>query len=409
MANLSSVRAGNSGSLSTIESARSNLTEVTNEQNQLVKSAESALLSTDLQAYPNDASRNVAQPTVTGSYTSSQEGSYVLNFYRSGANSGYSARFTGLENGTVSFPDNGLPVRLGSRGLFVAVPEDTTGYSTTDFTISIPNTRSSSYQSLLSKLETAKSTRERLITSAQAELDRLLAQETGNNSATTAEERRALAGVDSARAGVAAANASLSQANAGVKIAQSQLEDKVLRSPFAGTIARSDLQVGESVTSNQVVATIVSEGDFEIELQVPEIDVARLEEGMTATITLDAYGAAKKWQGEIIAIESIETVVEGVPVYITTVKILDPTSEIKIGMNARASIELDRFENVIAVPQSYILEDDGRNYVLVRSESSNDVIEKTVELGLRGADSLVQIVSGLEVGEIIVREETSNE
>lgn len=403
-ANLDSVRASNSGSITTIKAARDNLEKVTNEQDQLVTNARRALLTSDLEGYPIDASRNLPELPVTGNYLLDTEGSIILDFYRSGAGSGYSARFSGLDSGVITFSAYGLPVALGDTGLYVSLPETNLNYTFTDFEITIPNTRSSTYQTLVNNLDQARESRDRAIAAAENELNRLQSQESNGASLTSAAERQALAGITSAQAGVAAARASLTQANAAAQVIQAQLSDRILRAPFSGMIAREDLQVGETITTGQKAMTLVSDGDFEIELQVPEIDVARLETGMSAEITLDAYNDSVTWQGEVTSIEQIDTLVEGVPVYITTVTVTNPDDRIKIGMNARASIELDRVNSVVAIPRSYLNDDEGRNYVLQTFSDNSTPVETTVSIGLIGADSLVQIVSGLQAGDFIVKE-----
>ena len=90
--------------------------------------------------------------------------------------------------------------------------------------------------------------------------------------------------------------------------------------------------------------------------------------------------------------------------YITTVTVTNPDDRIKIGMNARASIELDRVNSVVAIPRSYLNDDEGRNYVLQTFSDNSTPVETTVSIGLIGADSLVQIVSGLQAGDFIVKE-----
>ncbi len=399
-ASLDIIRAGNAGTFSTIASAAANLEKVTAEQNQAVTNAKRALLTNDIQAYAVDPSRSTLQPVVSGSYNGETEGEYILDFYRSGTQSSYSARYSGLESGVISFVDFDVPVPLGTKGLYVALPTGGNSYTNTDYRVSIPNARSSTYQTLLNSYNASKETADRLISAARNELARLQSGESAGNSATSAEVARAQANLQSARA-------TLTQARAGVAVVQAQVDDKVLRAPFSGTVARTNLQVGESVSLGEVVATVISNGDFEIELQVPEIDVARLEPNMPAVITLDAYNDSAVWNGMITAIEQVDTIVEGVPVYVTTVTITDPDDRIKIGMNARASIELNRVENVVTIPKSYLNEVDNRTYVL--TGTADNLTETPVRIGLVGADSLVQIVSGLEVGQTVLREQIESQ
>src|SRR5690606_13232873 len=60
------------------------------EQNQLVESAYRSLISGDLGAYADDeTSREAEAPVVTGTYTGSEQGEYIIDVYSSSSSSGY--------------------------------------------------------------------------------------------------------------------------------------------------------------------------------------------------------------------------------------------------------------------------------------------------------------------------------
>lgn len=405
-ASLDRVIAENRGTDSNLGSVARNLNEVRDEQETLVANAKRALNNVSLQAHSIDSNQTVAEPIISGTYNSDEVGEYRLEFYRSSARTGYSVRFSGLENGVVSFSDVNLPVALGTRGLYISIPQ-IDSYSFNTFVVPIPNERSSSYQVALNNYRQAQATSDRLVQAAEAELNRLQALENSNGDMPTVSgsvEAQARATLNQARAAYQSAIAAVSAARAGVASIDAQLDSFVIRAPFSGTIARMNANLGETASPNQTAMTLVSAGDFEVELQVPEIDVARLMVDMPVSIVLDAYNDALTWQGVIKSIQNIETTVEGVPVYITTVTILDPDARIKIGMNARATIELDRTENVIAVPNSFINNEEGRQYVLIIDQSGN-ITERTITIGNKGSNSLVEIISGLNTQDTLVREE----
>ncbi len=81
-------------------SAQEALDEVIKTENKKVANALSALLSNDLQAYAQNPNESATPPTVSGTYTCTQEGSYNLSVYTSGTLSGYSYQLTGLEENT---------------------------------------------------------------------------------------------------------------------------------------------------------------------------------------------------------------------------------------------------------------------------------------------------------------------
>ncbi len=256
----------------------------------------------------------------------------------------------------------------------------------------IPNPRGATYQTARNNYQLAVASRERAIETAEAEIEAFNARE-DTDSLTDAQ-------VDQARARVQSAQASIAQANANLRSVNLQIDDRVLRAPFSGTVATIAVSVGETVTTSTDVVTLVSDGDFEVELSVPEIDIAKIEEGMATEITLDAYDNAT-WQGEITSIDIINSIVEGVPVYNTVVTIVNPDRRIRVGMNARATIEVDRKDNAIAIPSRFIERDGGRQFVTMKN--AEDYREVTVETGLRGSDALVEITEGLSEGDVIVR------
>jgi len=103
----------------------------------------------------------------------------------------------------------------------------------------------------------------------------------------------------------------------------------------------------------------------------------------------------------------VETFVDGVPVYDTTVIVTNPDERIRAGMSAQAEITTREAADVIAVPDRFIFREDGRTYVRVRV-GEKTVEERDVELGLRGSDSFIEITSGnLASGDILVRNESN--
>lgn len=93
-----------------------------------------------------------------------------------------------------------------------------------------------------------------------------------------------------------AAQARLEAAEAALRLAQVNLENTVIRAPFAGTVLRKEAEVGEVVApsvggglTRGAVVTMADLRTLEVEVDVNEAYIARIRGGQPARITLDAY------------------------------------------------------------------------------------------------------------------------
>lgn len=107
-----------------------------------------------------------------------------------------------------------------------------------------------------------------------------------------AAEARAAQADARARAAVARVESAL----AGVRFAQASLENTVVRAPFTGTVLRKEAEVGEVVApsvggglTRGAVVTMADLATLEVEVDVNEAYIARIEHDQGARITLDAY------------------------------------------------------------------------------------------------------------------------
>ena len=404
-ANLALVRAQNRGTDSSITAAEISLTNTIEEQATLVRNAYQELLNNDLTAYPVDNYRNIPSPIISGSYSGEETGEYALDFYSSGGGTGYSIRVSGLGKHTVSFDDYGIPSPLGKSGLYITLPESGTGksYGSTDWIIPVPNTRSTTYQTKLGAYNKALQNQSSAVSNAQSNLDKLLAQQEDGSSIaiTVAQEQQAVAALKEAESNRDQFIGALTQAQAGVTKVQSQIEDNIIRAPFDGTIARYSLSVGQTVAPGYSGITIVTDGDYELVMSIPEIDVAKVKVGDATEIILDAYGTDVVWSGVLSEIELVETEIDGVPSYSSIVTISNPDERIKIGMNARARIVVNEKLGVIAVPASYISTKNDTSTVFVKV-NDRQIEERVVLTGLTGTDYFVEITDGLVGGEVLI-------
>jgi RND family efflux transporter MFP subunit len=102
---------------------------------------------------------------------------------------------------------------------------------------------------------------------------------------------------DSLRAQVTAAEEQVKTAEAGIALAQQDVDNCTVRAPFAGVVVSKDAQRGEMVSplsagggfTRTGIATIVDMDSIEIEVDVNESYIARVEPGQRVEAVLDAY------------------------------------------------------------------------------------------------------------------------
>ena len=107
----------------------------------------------------------------------------------------------------------------------------------------------------------------------------------------------AKASYDAARTGLDVAARAVEVANARVELAQRNLDDTVVRAPFAGIVTVKAAQEGEMVSPMSAgggftrtgIGTIVDMSSLEVEVDVSENFIQRVSADQPATITLNAY------------------------------------------------------------------------------------------------------------------------
>jgi len=90
---------------------------------------------------------------------------------------------------------------------------------------------------------------------------------------------------------------------------QQKLNDAILKAPFPGVVAKIDIKIGEVVTAGgESVISLISANKFEIEVDVPEADIGKVDIGDPARIVLDAF-PEESWPGQVAEIEPAETII----------------------------------------------------------------------------------------------------
>jgi HlyD family secretion protein len=209
---------------------------------------------------------------------------------------------------------------------------------------------------------------------------------------------------------IAIAQARVKSAEAQVQYIQAQIAKTVISAPIDGVITHQEGKPGEVISLNgmkEILISMVGEV-YEIELNVPEIDISKIKIGDLVLLQFDAFDN-HTFESQVSFIEPGETVVQGVVYYQVKIE-LDPKEiplEIRSGMSVDVDIITEQKENVIVVPQRFVSGTNGDKSVPVLKEDgkSFSIESVPVKVGFRGENGLIEITEGLEEGMKVVKPE----
>jgi len=254
-----------------------------------------------------------------------------------------------------------------------------TPYNNTDWIVPVPNTRSSTYLARKTAYENALNTSARVLSAAKNSVEGITTNQGDSDLSRNQAQRN--------------------QARAQVSAVAIQLADGKIIAPFDGIIAYNNLELGEIANAYSTSVIMFADTQKELNINVPEIYINKIELADSVNIVLDAYSNIQ-FNGKINFIDLINTEVDGVPVYKTEITLDDNDPRIRIGMNAKASIISEIKENVVAIPKHYISVDGKSKTVQIMVGEKTET--RNVVTGLEGNNGLTEIVEGLSVGDVII-------
>jgi HlyD family secretion protein len=278
------------------------------------------------------------------------------------------------------------------RNALNAVPISNAMTSTEKTTLAAEKTSIENYLNSVSikkeALAVQKITNDLSVAAAQSEL--ALAQDNLNlkKAGYTAEQ-------------IQAQEARVKSSEANVLTYQAQLSKTIIRAPFDGIVTKQDAKVGEIITANVAIISMISDKNFEIEVNVPESDMTKIKIGNSARITLDAYGKDVEFNAQVVSIDPAEIIFEGIATYKTKLNFISEDERIKSGMTANIDILTAEKKDVIIVPQRAISQIDGDKIIKVIG-LDEEIIERKVEIGLKGSDGNIEIISEINVGDEVI-------
>ena len=222
-----------------------------------------------------------------------------------------------------------------------------------------------------------------------------------------ASEEATETAVSNAESQSAACDAALTQVEANqasVEVVEASLERTMLIAPFNGVIAEIEGELGEYVTPSPVgVATkptvdLIDSSCIYISAPIDEIDAPEVISGMTARITMDAFGdqefpaTVRRVAPYVLDLEKQARTVEIEAVFD------NPDQTLLPGYSADIEIIIDRVEDTLSIPTQALMRD---NYVYVVDAETMILSKKKIEVGI-GNWQHTEVTNGLSIDDQIV-------
>ncbi len=211
------------------------------------------------------------------------------------------------------------------------------------------------------------------------------------------------------RASQAACDATIATVNvslARVRVAEAELERTRLVAPFDGTIAEVNGELGEFVTPSPMgiqtapAIDLIDNSCLYVSAPIDEVDAPEIRAGMTARISLDAFGK-RFFEGNIRRVApyvlDLEKQARTVDIEVDFVSAEDNTHMLP-GYTADVEVIIDVHKNALRIPTEALLEG---NRVYLYDPDFTTISEVEVTIGLSNWQH-TEVLQGLEQGQRIV-------
>lgn len=203
-------------------------------------------------------------------------------------------------------------------------------------------------------------------------------------------------GFENAKTNYEAAKAQLEQA-------ELSLSYTTITSPINGIMTLRNIEVGNMVTNNQVVAAVAQFDPLLARIQVTEKDFGKITVGQSARITVEAF-PGKDFRGTVRMISPVVDPESGTVK--VTVEVPRPNGQmLRPGMFASVYIITETRARTLVIPKkSLVLEGAGNQVFVFETDPESGMGKaqrRTVEIGFTDSERL-EILKGVSEGELVI-------
>ena len=177
-----------------------------------------------------------------------------------------------------------------------------------------------------------------------------------------------------------------------------KLKSGDILAPFSGVLGYTGLTEDILVSNNIFIITLDDNSIIYSDIKIPESYSTFIEKGLPVEVTLSSF-KNKTFSGEIDFVSS--RINADTRSLLSRIKVKNENLELISGSLLEVRVKFD-LRNSLSVPDTSVMIEGDKSYVY--KISAENIANKTeVKTGLRG-DSNIEIISGLNVGDIIVAE-----
>lgn len=183
-----------------------------------------------------------------------------------------------------------------------------------------------------------------------------------------------------------------------VTVARKELENALLRAPFAGVVAERMVEPGQLVMPNTPLLRIVDLRELELAIQLPSSEIARVHQGQKVTFTADAFGD-QQFTGTIARLNPMAKASNRkVTVYAL---VRNPDLKLRGGLFVHGRLQDGDAVSGLVIPATAVQNRDGKPGVMVVRKER--LAWQPVVLGARDERSgNVLVSSGVAEGETVL-------
>ncbi|MBM4000009.1 MAG: efflux RND transporter periplasmic adaptor subunit [Planctomycetes bacterium] len=245
---------------------------------------------------------------------------------------------------------------------------------------------------------------------AERELRRV-SQLVSKHAASQSELDRAETDVMSQQARMERQAADVAVSEREVAVWQQQVDDTIVRAPFAGVVTTKDAQPGEMISpisagggfTRTGICTIVDMSSLEIEVDVGETYINRVESGQSVEATLDSY-PDHRFPAKVIAmIPTADRQKATVKVRVGFERLdprILPQMSVKVAFQSSAE-DAPTVRRSVTVPKAAVARHDGRDVVWIVRDGRAE--RRAVTVGRVDGDQ-VELAAGVSGGDRVVVE-----
>ena len=182
-------------------------------------------------------------------------------------------------------------------------------------------------------------------------IDKLAAQ--GAESQENLENARSA--VELARVAVESASAQVALQSAGERLAQTNLDHTVIRSPIDGVVISRRVDVGQTVAAAlqaPVLFTLAEDlRQMRLLAAIDEAEIGQVDAGQHATFTVDAY-PGELFHAHITEVRRAPILTQNVVTYEAVLEVDNPELKLKPGMTASVKIDTAEVQDALRAPNA---------------------------------------------------------